>query len=79
MHILLIYMGLAITTVGGVVIVKQRPIRRVLGAAIIVAGFLIGSLVANQPTVAAGKSSTQGVPLVANDNMIAVKSVVAKV
>lgn len=74
MNLISIYSGLVMATVGGIVVVKPRPLRRILGAVIIVAGFLIGSFIVNQPTMASGKQSIQGVPLVANDNLIGVKT-----
>ncbi len=75
MHLLAIYTGIVIATAGGIIIVKAQPVRRILGALLIVAGFLVGSLVtSHHSTVAAGRPSSQGVPLVASDYLIAVKT-----
>lgn len=75
MHLLAIYTGIVIATAGGIIIVKAQPVRRIAGALLIVAGFLAGSLVgSHHSTVAAGRPSNQGVPLVASDNLIAVKT-----
>jgi hypothetical protein len=75
MNHLVVYMGLVGATAGGIIIVKAQPLRRILGALLIVAGFLfVATATSHRQSVAAGKPVNQGVPLVASDTLIAAKT-----